>query len=230
MPAGGLLLIGRRRLIFGVGSVLTAPREACRSSDLLWEQAVLKLTLMRRRPLLVGAGLLLTGQTAGAAPSTFQITPAVASVVLFIRQLHLFEVEAVFRRFSGNLVLDMAKPEQTRIDLTLDATSVEMSDTTRTQQLRSPDFLSVAAYPAIRFASTSVKTAEPMLWEVQGILHMRGNGRPLSLTARVSTRDQRVMFDASGELSRTAFGMTADPLLISDAVRLQVRMRLQMPG
>jgi polyisoprenoid-binding protein YceI len=124
----------------------------------------------------------------------------------------------------------MAKPEQTRIDLTLDAASVEMSDATRTQQLRSPDFLNVAAYLAIHFVSTSVTAAEPMRWEIRGILQMRGTAQPLSLTALVSSQDHRIMFDASGELSRTAFGMTAKPLLVADTVRLRVQMRVQTTG
>jgi polyisoprenoid-binding protein YceI len=69
-----------------------------------------------------------------------------------------------------------------------------------------------------------------MRWEIRGILQMRGTAQPLSLTARVSSQDHRIMFDASGELSRTAFGMTAKPLLVADTVRLRVQMRVQTTG
>lgn len=184
-------------------------------------------TALSRRVLLVAAvGL---APRPALASETYTITPAVASVLLHIRQLALFGADARFQHFQGELKLDRSMPERTAMSLVLDAGSVEMSDQIRTDRIRSEEFLDVAHYQQIRFVSDAVQPLTPAHWRVAGRLTIRGITQPLLLDSHLIRVEGRIAtLEFTGSLSRSAFGITADKLLIADIIGLQVNARLRL--
>jgi polyisoprenoid-binding protein YceI len=196
-----------------------------------------------RRPWLVALallGLLGASPAPARAEAIYEIDHRVGDIAFAVHHLGLFSSHGDFGRFSGTLTLDEAHPERTRVDVTIDVGSVEMSSADAMEMLRSPDFFDVAQFPRAHFASTNVQGDGPSAYVVQGMLQMRGVTRPVTLRAELTARrkgpqaGQEVAdFDVSGTLSRAAFGMTSEPMFISDRVELKIHARvllIETPG
>ena len=99
--------------------------------------------------------------------------------------------------------------------------------------LRSADFFDVGRYPAIRFTSSAIAADGPGRYLVRGQIEIRGVTRPIELAATLvhAARDPasgaRIDdFTVTGSLDRRAFGMTADPLFISNLVAIPIHARI----
>ncbi|WP_263261335.1 YceI family protein [Pseudomonas sp. RIT-PI-S] len=66
-------------------------------------------------------------------------------------------ITGTFKDFDGKFSFDAAKPEDTKIEVTLKTASVFTNQAERDKHISSADFLDVAKYPEATFKSTSVK-------------------------------------------------------------------------
>jgi len=194
---------------------------------------------MRRRWLvpLALAAVLGANAPAARAEAIYEIDHRVGDIAFSVHHLGLFSSHGDFGSFSGTLTLDEAHPERTRVDVTIDVGSVQMSSADAADMLRSSDFFDVAQYPRAHFASTSVAADGPSAYVVHGMLQMRGVTRPVTLRAELTARrkgpqaGQEVAdFDVTGTLSRAAFGMTSQTVFISDRVELKIHARVLLVG
>jgi polyisoprenoid-binding protein YceI len=170
------------------------------------------------------------------ADQIFYLDQRVSSIEFSVRDLGLFSSEGAFRRFEAQLVLSNSHPERTKISVTVDAGSVDMSWQQATEILRSPDFFDVRRYPEAQFQSTSVQEVATGHFVVHGLVQIRGITQSLILHAALTkqTQDpahhsQIVQFIVRGSLERSAFGMTADGMFISDKVNILIKARLKLP-
>src|SRR4029077_6557505 len=112
-----------------------------------------------------------------------------------------------FAKFEGTIVLDRAKPEDTSVDLKIDAASIDTGNPNRDKHLNSPDFFDTAKFPEITFKSTKIAAKGKDTYEVTGDLTMRGVTKPVTLTVTANgfTSDgrggQKTGFDVSGKLN-----------------------------
>src|SRR5690349_24922925 len=102
---------------------------------------------------------------AGSAPARaeslrFRIQPE-ASEITFRATSRLMNAEGHFGRFSGDVVADPAGPTGARINLTIDAASLETGIEMRDRHLRSADFFDIEHFPTIAFQSVRVESAGP---------------------------------------------------------------------
>lgn len=65
-------------------------------------------------------------------------------------------VTGFFRRFSGDVDFDPARPQNGQLYLLVDSASIETGIATRDDHLRGPDFLDAARFPRIIFSSKNV--------------------------------------------------------------------------
>jgi polyisoprenoid-binding protein YceI len=189
----------------------------------------------RRRPLLALAlaGLLLPAP-AGAA-QLYTIDPRFGRIEFTVSHLGLFTSHGEFRRFDSRLTIDQAHPEQTRISVAVDAGSIDMAWDGAVELLRSADYFDTARYPKLSFSSTKVVAESADRYKVLGTLEIRGVSRPFTLEATLTdrhsdpaTHGEVADFVVSGELLRSAFGMTADPVFISDRVEIRIIARIRL--
>ena len=68
------------------------------------------------------------------------------------------KVRGRFRKFDGTIVI-AERPEDSWVEVFIEAASIDTCDTTRDEHLRSADFLDVEHYPEIKFTSTSLRPA-----------------------------------------------------------------------
>lgn len=135
-----------------------------------------------------------------------------------------------FNEVAGKLEYDAKAPEKSKVEISIDAASVDTADEKRDEHLRGPDFFSAKEFPAITFKSTSVKKKGDKL-EVAGEMTMRGKSK--AVTAEVTVVGEgdtlpqmgyRAGFEATFEIKRSDFGVSGYLPKIGDDVRIIVAL------
>lgn len=182
--------------------------------------------------------LLVLGAAPAAAGATrYDIDQRYGSIGFSVRELGLFSEEGRFQRFAGQLAIDPARPEATKIDVHIDVGSVTMASEQAVQMLLSPAYFDVQEHPGIRFRSTSVVATGPDQYRILGVMEIRGISQPQALEARLDTakddphgRLHTEYFTVTGTLHRSAFGMKANENFVGDVVHLMIHIHLALPA
>jgi len=166
-------------------------------------------------------------QAAHATPRIFIIDGNNAELSFSCDVLGLSEVEGAFTRFIAMVAIDEEAPGETRTVVMIDATSLTTERQSWTEDLKGPDFFDVARYPMVDFSSFTALVQEPGVLNVPGHLTLRGVTRPVTLRVRYRLPDLAGTglghMEARAEIDRTAFGMDAYELVLSDDVEIEVR-------
>ena len=96
----------------------------------------------------------MTAQTATAV-RPLEIDRSHSDVAFQVRHL-LSKVRGRFNEFAGTIEFDESNPDNSRVDVTIQAGSIDTAEPDRDKHLRSADFFDVENYPTLRFVSTSV--------------------------------------------------------------------------
>ena len=123
---------------------------------------------------------ILTGSVAAGA-STWQIDPNHTSVDFAVRHLMVSTVRGQFAKTAGSAESDDQDYSKAKVTATIDADSIDTRVAKRDAHLKSPDFLDVAKYPTITFASKRVEKAGEGHWKVVGDLTLHGVTREVTL-------------------------------------------------
>jgi polyisoprenoid-binding protein YceI len=137
-----------------------------------------------------------------------------SSVNFHIRHLMVSKVHGRFTRWGGTLALDEQDLTRSKIDVTIEAASIDTRDDKRDEHLRSADFLDVASFPAITFKGTQIEREGEDTYRVLGDLTIHGVTRPVALEVEGGARvadpwgGTRTGFSAKTSISRKDFGLT----------------------
>ena len=136
----------------------------------------------------------------------------------------LMTVHGRFDRFGGSYETG---PDGTKIELTIDADSLDTGNRTRDEHLRSIDFFDVAACPEVRFTSTRVRDACDGALRVEGDLEAAGEVVPLEFDATVKQDDDVLEVEATTTVDQRQLGMSSGQLgMIRRPATLHVKARL----
>ena len=89
-----------------------------------------------------------------------------------------------FKDFDGSFSFDAAKPQDSKVNVTLNTTSVDTNHAERDKHIRSGDFLNVSKHPTATFASTSVKSTGEGTADITGDLTLNGVTKPVVIAAK----------------------------------------------
>jgi polyisoprenoid-binding protein YceI len=93
---------------------------------------------------------------------------------------------AEFEKASGILTLDEANPENSKIDVEIDVTSISSGFDKLDTHLKSADFLNVEKNPTATFKSTSVKKTGDKTADITGDFTLNGVTKPITLNATLT--------------------------------------------
>lgn len=121
-------------------------------------------------------------ESTGLRPGVWHLDPLHSSLIFVARYLRFGRVQGTFGRGAGT-VLVANSPLDSKVEITLDATSVNTGVQARDDHLRSADFLDVARYPELRFVSSGIvpKPRRRHAFALHGELTIRGTTRPISI-------------------------------------------------
>jgi polyisoprenoid-binding protein YceI len=166
-------------------------------------------------------------------PGTYELDRGHSGVEFVARHLMISKVRGRFSDFGGRIRIAEA-PEQSSVEVTVQAASVDSGDPKRDEHLRSPDFFDVASYPTLAFRSTRVEPHKSGAWSVQGDLTIRGVTKPVTLTVdfdgatRTPWGEDRVGFSAATELDREEWGLTWNQALDTGGVVVGKKVRVEL--
>jgi polyisoprenoid-binding protein YceI len=126
------------------------------------------------------------------------------SSVGFVCKHVLSKVRGMFPMPSGTVTLDEATPANSRINATIDASSITTGVEERDTHLKSADFFNVAEFPTITFVSTSVTKSGATSYSATGNLTMHGVTKPVTLAFTPSAP-----FEHAGGIRRGIEGTTS---------------------
>jgi polyisoprenoid-binding protein YceI len=145
---------------------------------------------------------------------TWKLDPSHSSLAFEARHVVITRMRGRFRRSSG--VFHIAqRPEDSSVEVTIDAASLDTTHEKADEHLRGPDYLDVATYPNLTFRSTSVRHIDGERWEVIGDLTIRDVTRSITLDATFNGAlpvaygpKAKLAFTATGGFDRRDYGMT----------------------
>jgi len=161
-----------------------------------------------------------------AGRSTRWVVDADESVVeFFVRTFWgLATVRGRFDRFDGSFEVG---PDGSRIDLTIDADSLDTGNRRRDEHLRSDDFFHVEGHRQLRFTSTRVHDVGDGYLHVVGELEAAGKAVELEFAATVRAVGGALEIEAATDVDQARLGMSNGPLgMIRRPARLHVKARL----
>ncbi len=186
---------------------------------------------MKTKRLVLLSGILaLAASLAVAQTSTWVPDKAHSSVDFTILHMGLSNVRGHFGNIGGSITLDDADISKSKVNVTIDVTTVDTGVTMRDNDLKSENFFDVAKFPTATFESTSVAKSGKGL-TVNGNLTLHGVTKPVVLevegpTGPIPGMDKKPHsgFSASTIVSRTAFGLgTKYPSsMLGDDVKLNI--------
>ena len=166
-------------------------------------------------------------------PGTYDIDKAHSAVEFVARHLMITKVRGRFAEFSGTI--DIAEvPEESSVEVAIDASSIQTDQDQRDVHLRSEDFLHAEQHPTLTFKSTKVELEDEDHWKVAGDLTVRGTTRPVVLDvefegANVSPWGAKAIgFSASTEINREDFGLTWNQVLETGGAVVGKKVRIEL--
>jgi polyisoprenoid-binding protein YceI len=172
---------------------------------------------------------LVAPRAAGAQSLRFRIQPE-ASEISFRATSRLMNADGRFSRFSGDVMVDPAVLTSGRINLTIDAPSLDTGIEMRDKHLRSSDFFDVDRFPTVVFQSLRVEAAGRRA-TVVGRLTMHGVTREIAVPIDVQITNTALV--ASGEfiVNRGEYGISYNSFVnpIGNEVRVAFTFRARVP-
>jgi polyisoprenoid-binding protein YceI len=159
-----------------------------------------------------------------------------------VKNMVVSTVKGRFTVFQGRIFGDLDEPTDARVEVTVDASSIDTGNHRRDEHLRSADFLDVETYPAITYQSTRIERLSEDHYKVLGDLTIKDITKEVELEASINgvgttTSGQDSMdVTATGVLSRKEWGvkwntiLEAGGVLIGDAVRINLKIRAVTPA
>jgi len=163
---------------------------------------------------------------------TYALDQGHTTVEFVGRHLMITKVRGRFTEFDGQIVIGDT-PEESSVEVTINAASVNSGDDRRDDHLRSPDFLDVESYPTITFRSTRVDINNDGTAKVTGDLTVKDVTRPVTLDVEFDGASpdpwggQRLGFTASAEIDREDWGLTWNVALETGGMLVGKKIRLE---
>jgi len=134
-----------------------------------------------------------------------------------------------FNVFDATIDLNADHPDQSKLDVTVDATSIDSGTDVFNEHLNSDRFFDTAKFHDITFKATSIKTTGAMTGTVTGDLTIKGVTKPVTLNVTLNksgihpmAKDPAMGFSATGTLKRSDWGLGAYVPNVSDEVHLMI--------
>ena len=167
---------------------------------------------------------------------TYRIDKAHSEAIFQVRHL-VTKVRGRFTDFEGTIEYNEANPDQSSVNFTIQATSVDTAEPDRDKHLRTADFFDVEQFPTITFRSTRITRRGNDTFDVTGQLTMHGVTREVVLPvahmgkAKDPWGGERIGFEAETTLNRKDYGLNwnamleAGGFLVGDEVKVSLEIQ-----
>ena len=174
-----------------------------------------------------------TSTTPDTLTGTYTIDPTHSRIGFIARHAMVTKVRGSFNEFEGTGYFDADDPSKSRLELTIQAASIDTRSADRDGHLRSNDFFDMEQHPEITFASTHVEQVDDATYRVTGDLTIKGVTKPVTVdfdyhgAAVDPFGNQRIGFEGTTTVNRKDWGVNwnagleAGGVLVSEKVTLE---------
>jgi polyisoprenoid-binding protein YceI len=172
--------------------------------------------------------------------SRWQLDSAHTQVEFRAKHMMITTVRGRFADTSGTIMVDEENPENSSVEVRIDARSIDTRVEDRDTHLRSEDFLNVEKYPEITFRSKRIEGAHAEPGDeflVVGDLTIRGETKEVELDATYEGQGKdpwggtRAGFTASTKVDRRDWGLTWNQaletggILVSNDITIELQIQ-----
>jgi polyisoprenoid-binding protein YceI len=167
--------------------------------------------------------------------TTWGIDPVHSIAEFKVKHMMISSVKGQFPKITGTLTHDESDPRNSRVDVSIDAASIETRDGQRDAHLKSEDFFHVEKFPTLTFKSTRTSVKGEGELAVEGDLTIRGVTRKVVFAVEGPTSqakdpwgNTRMAVSATTKINRKEFGLTwnaaleAGGILVGDEVTINL--------
>ena len=156
-----------------------------------------------------------TPTLAQTSTTTWNIDPVHSIAEFKVKHMMISNVKGQFPKLSGALFLDQSDLANSRVEVSIEAASIQTRDDQRDAHLKSPDFFDVEKFPTLAFKSKDISIVRGDELSVEGDLTIHGVTRKVRFRvegptppARDPWGNTRVAISASTKINRKDFGLT----------------------
>lgn len=146
--------------------------------------------------------------------TTWKIDPVHSSAQFKVKHMMISNVKGEFTGVTGTLQFDPADVTKSRVDASIDASSITTKDEKRDAHLKSADFFDVEKFPTLNFKSTRVSKSGEGELKVAGDLTIHGITRNVTFEVEGPSApmkdpwgNSRVGLSATTRINRKDFGL-----------------------
>ena len=147
--------------------------------------------------------------------TTWNLDPSHAMAEFKVKHMMIADVKGRFARLTGQLIQDESNPANSRVEATIDASSIDTHEAQRDAHLKSADFFDVENFPTLTFKSTHVRPLREGEVALEGELTIRGVTRKVVFQVEGPTPpakdpwgNTRIAASATTKINRKDFGLT----------------------
>jgi len=170
-----------------------------------------------------------------ASAAEFTLDKAHSVVEFTVKHLAISKVRGTFADYDAKFWYEPGKPENWKVEATIQAASISTNNEDRDNHLRSEDFFEVEKYPTITFVSTGVEMTGEDTAKLMGDLTIHGVTKPVVLDLEINGMVEfmgttKAGFEASTKINRKDFGLTwhkaleTGGLVVSDEVQISLQI------
>ena len=163
----------------------------------------------------------------------YTVDPTHSRIGFVARHAMVTKVRGSFNEFAGTGYFDAEDPETSRLELTIQAASIDTRNADRDAHLRSNDFFDMETYPTITFVATEVERVDDENFEVTGDLTIKGTTKSVTVeveytgTAVDPYGNQRVGFEGKTTVNRKDWGVSWNAALEAGGVLVSEKVVLE---
>ena len=173
------------------------------------------VTLLAASALVFGPEMFGQAAYGNAGPQNYVVDKGHSALLFKVKHLGVSYTHGRFNDFNGHFVVDDANLKNAKVEIDIDASSIDSNDKKRDDHLRSKDYFNVEKHPSISFVSTGITMPE------KGVYRVTGNFTLLGVTKEVTFRMKkigegadpwggyRIGYEGQLVIKRSEYGMTA---------------------
>ena len=164
---------------------------------------------------------------------TYTLDPSHSRIGFVARHAMVTKVRGSFNEFEGSGFFDVEDPSRSRLQLTIQAASIDTRNADRDAHLRGNDFFDMATHPEIAFVSTSVERLNDEDYRVTGDLTIKGVTKPVTFDLEYTGSavdpfgNHRIGLEGTATINRKDWGVTWNAPLETGGVLVGEKVTLE---
>ncbi len=160
------------------------------------------------------------------------LDPSHSEMLFKVKHLMITNVKGEFRKLTGEVLSAGADFSNAKVNLVIDANSVDTNDANRDGHLKAPDFFDTANHPELTFESTSMLKLDDQNYQLKGMLGIKGVKKEVTLDAEFGgiNKDpwgnEKAGFSVSGKFNRKDWGLNWNAALETGGVLVSEEVKI----